>query len=211
MPAKMALPQGFKLFFTVAATIGGIVFVVYCQSEPRKSRPTYAPAEEIKPQAFPVAPGASVRQVTAARPVKISKIRYFAQPQFAFRNEHRSVVQAVLDQNASRESRREALYELTQMDSGESLHALRTIARAPISNSDTGPKTDFEVSLRITALESIDQSRRSPDEIKAAMTSVLRSQNHPTLRFLAQLSLEGQAEGRPGKLSRFIDRTLSGT
>ena len=71
----------------------------------------------------------------------------------------------------------------------------------------------FETSLRVKALEALDEMTNSrSSEIKQAaaleVARVASQQTQPTVQFLADLSLSGLREGRPGKLQRFIGRAM---
>jgi hypothetical protein len=105
------------------------------------------------------------------------------------------------------EERREALYELTQTHSAEATRSLIEIASSAVESNNESSR--FDVSLRVTALEALDQRLVSGEVDASAIQTVIKNQTHPTLLFFARISLEGVMSGRPGKLTRFIDKTLS--
>jgi hypothetical protein len=105
------------------------------------------------------------------------------------------------------EDRREALYQLTQTHSDAATQSLIEIAASNVETQ--GDSSRFDVSLRITALEAIDQRLASGEASASAINTILEKQKHPTLLFFARISLEGLASGRPGKLTRFIDQAFS--
>jgi hypothetical protein len=117
------------------------------------------------------------------------------------------VVSQILSKNTSAEVRREALYQLTQTHSDAATRSLIEIAASSVDAKDESSRLD--VSLRITALEALDQRMASGEATSSAITTVLEKQTHPTLLFFARISLEGVTSGRPGKLTRFIDRAFS--
>ncbi|GEM_PF-5677109 len=72
----------------------------------------------------------------------------------------------------------------------------------------------YEVALRVRALEELDRlTMSSPPDVKketvTRLSRIVAQQNQPTLQFLAQLSLQGVREGRPGKLNRFEEKAFT--
>lgn len=118
-----------------------------------------------------------------------------------------NVVSQILSKSTPAEERREALYQLTQTHSDAATQSLIEIASSNVDARDESSR--FDVSLRITALEAIDQRMASGEARVSAITEVLQKQTHPTLLFFARISLEGVTSGRPGKLTRFIDKAFS--
>lgn len=71
---------------------------------------------------------------------------------------------------------------------------------------------NFEVSLRIAALEAIDRQTSLQNEktqVQASLQQILKTQNDPTLKMLVEVSLAGVRSGKPGKLSRFIQAMVN--
>jgi hypothetical protein len=117
------------------------------------------------------------------------------------------IASKILSRSTPAAERREALYQLTQTHSDEATQALTEIAASNVDARDESSHLD--VSLRITALEALDQRMASGEASTSAITTVLHHQTHPTLLFFARISLEGMTSGRPGKLTRFIDKAFS--
>ena len=130
----------------------------------------------------------------------------------------------VLDSQQPAEQRSASLYLLSQYGV-QAVTQLSAIAEnRPLhfeqqdnSHSLGSYQREFEISLRITALEALDHiALNSPQEPSASPTSmekrlskILSHQTEPSLRMLAQISLSGIESGRPGKLTRFIDQALA--
>lgn len=95
--------------------------------------------------------------------------------------------------------------------------ALLTIARTPLPLTSQNPqphslhemKVKFERSLRITALEALDKLAIDHPQIAAKLSEVAAEQTDPMISFLAQVSVTGIQQGRPGKLVRMIDRVVN--
>ena len=127
------------------------------------------------------------------------------------------LAQATLDQSQSFEVRRKALYVLTQMGA-VALPALSEVATSFVSvansqdpHSVAQVKQTFESSLRVTAMESLDELAKDESHsaaVKESMLRVLQVQKHRSLTLIAQISLSGIESGRPGKVKRAIDILL---
>ena len=124
------------------------------------------------------------------------------------------LTQTVLEKTLSHTERRQALFELTQMGSS-AFPALSQIASAPLpAVTSTDPHSaetlhnQFEVGLRITAIERLDENTDRPDLVKQAMLEVLNTHKNRSLVTLAQISLSGIEAGHPGKVKRAIDALL---
>lgn len=119
-----------------------------------------------------------------------------------------------LDPESSADTRHASVYLLTQGGPAASA-ALVAIAAAPVPAVSEIPHTTGEAkgalerSLRITALEALDKMAERDVSLRPRLESILKTQNDSTLMFLTQVSLAGLDEGRPGKLTRFIDRALA--
>lgn len=121
------------------------------------------------------------------------------------------------DGSQPQETRRKALYVLTQMGS-VALPALTAVATTPMPVATSQDphsleqiKQSFEAGLRVTAIEALDDlgtdSSLSP-AVKDSMLNILKVQKHRSLTLLAQISLSGIESGRPGKVKRAVDDLL---
>jgi len=148
-------------------------------------------------------------------PVAVSKINTESAPQ----KTAEQLLISILSSNESQQIRRNNLYRLTEMGP-ESIKALSTLATYPVESSKSNNphsaesiQRNFEIGLRITALEALDQMvvshSQSTEDIKKTMMLVLEKQETSSLKILAQISLSGIANGRPGKLKRAIDHLLN--
>ncbi|MFL5814625.1 MAG: hypothetical protein ACJ763_13705 [Bdellovibrionia bacterium] len=146
---------------------------------------------------------ASVQQQAPAKPQALLP----ASPQPQSPASPTDIASKILSKNIPAQERREVLYQLTQTHSEEATRSLIKIAASDVDARDESSR--FDVSLRITALEALDQRMASGEASASAITTVLKKQTHPTLLFFARISLEGVTSGRPGKLTRFIDQAFS--
>lgn len=129
---------------------------------------------------------------------------------------HRSIEELatiVLDTKQDPNFRREALAELTEAGP-QAIPLLATIAATDVVMPDVAKDPhsaeaytfQFEKGLRITALEVIDQWAARNADVRAALQSIIKKTRDQDLRFMAFVSLRGVEQGRPGKLTRFIDQ-----
>ncbi|RYZ69124.1 MAG: hypothetical protein EOP09_08265 [Proteobacteria bacterium] len=97
------------------------------------------------------------------------------------------------------------------------LQKLKDVVVAPIvagphaadpHSADHG-RLRYQRSLRITALEELDQLGFAGENIEPALLEILSQQQDPAILFLVKISLMGVQQKRPGKLSRFIDATFA--
>lgn len=132
--------------------------------------------------------------------------------------------QNALNQNVDGNERRASLFLLTKVASSESTgtaatEALAEIAQTPVPAFENAGKPhsreslakSFEVSLRITALEALDQRTVTAPSVASHLENIRRLQKDPTLSLLTQISLAGIAAGTPGKLNRAIQAMLRET
>ncbi len=119
----------------------------------------------------------------------------------------------VLDKNRTPDFRREALAVLTEAGP-EAIPLLVEIAVTDVPKpKDVGnPHSaevrlfEFEKGLRFTALEAIDEWGTRDFDVRPALKSILQKSRDQDIRFMAFVSLKGVEQGRPGKLTRLIDR-----
>lgn len=122
----------------------------------------------------------------------------------------------VLDANLKMAERQAVLFVLTQSESSLAQKALIELAETALPeysdlqdpHSVGSQARTLEMSLRVTALESLDQRGGQSSEIAKGLLRILQKQNEPSLRFLAQTSLSGIEAGKPGRLKRIIDEML---
>jgi len=127
------------------------------------------------------------------------------------------LTQTVRNNSLPQEERTKALYELTQLGA-KALSSLTLIATTPLleTGSQDPHSVDqinqsFELGLRVTALEALDELSIDPQwrpSVAASMLEVLKIHKHRSLTLLAQISLSGIESGRPGKVKRAIDTLL---
>lgn len=131
-----------------------------------------------------------------------------------------NLARVATDASQAQEARRKAVYDLTQMGAA-ALASLAVIAADPVievknqnPHSADQIKQSFEASLRVSAIEALDELALNPNNVeavKAAMFEVLKTQKHRSLTLLAQLSLSGIESGHPGKVKRAIDAMIQET
>jgi hypothetical protein len=121
----------------------------------------------------------------------------------------------ILDRSAAPDKRRQVLQQL--VEAGPSAKAQNVAnAQAPVPkfpqaqnphSSDYG-YYKFEKGLRITAIETLDQWAANGTDVLKELMHIRDNQNEQDLVFLAGLAVAGIQEGRPGKVTRFIDQAF---
>lgn len=66
-----------------------------------------------------------------------------------------------------------------------------------------------EISLRISALEALDNLAIDNPTVKNKIENIIKNQKNPELNYLAQISLSGILTNRPGKIKRVINAMLA--
>jgi hypothetical protein len=125
------------------------------------------------------------------------------------------VTAGALNPKLSGEQRHQNLLLLIQ-SGPQALGALAQVVSAPLPPFENlgNPHSlgylqrRFEIGLRINALEAIDQQLDRTPAAKDSLNQLARLNLDPTLRFLTQVSLIGMAQGKPGKLHRFINSLM---
>ena len=118
-----------------------------------------------------------------------------------------------LDENDHWDDRFAAVYILGKAGR-EAIPALSKIAAAPFDQKSYPPHTiqrsnqSSEFALRSSALESLDRLAVDGEDVAGSFAGVLEAKTSPQLALMAQLALMGIREGRPGKLTRFIDKAF---
>ncbi len=118
----------------------------------------------------------------------------------------------VVDPKSSADRRNAAVYILSEAGA-IAQPALTKIVVTPFDDRPGKPhsiqdaKRQGEVSLRVSALEALDQLGASGSDVRASLQKASLQKN-TTLQFLARIALSGIEQGRPGKLSRFIDASM---
>ncbi|WP_413577871.1 hypothetical protein ACLVWU_05230 [Bdellovibrio sp. HCB290] len=122
---------------------------------------------------------------------------------------------AVTNQNLDGSSRRASLFLLSKIGVA-AMTELGEIAATPIPkfantqdpHSVGNMKRQFEVSLRITSLESLDKMTGHSQQVLPLLNKVINGQNDRTLVFLASISAGGIQDGKPGKLGRAMNEMI---
>lgn len=185
--------------FLILAVFAGVIYEIR-EKVPTDSQPTALISDDTgsSPNSTPPSVTAAAGSPAAASNPAVSS------------EELTHLTQLVLDVKQSQESRRQALYNLTQKGS-PALAALSAVATASISENLSEYQQAFEAGLRVTAIESLDELAMDPSlstTVKESMLNVLKMQKHQSLTLLAQISLSGIESGKPGKVKRAIDTLI---
>jgi hypothetical protein len=113
------------------------------------------------------------------------------------------------------DSRRQALQALV-IKGPNTLAEMATIAQQPLPNLTTPvtshsaneQRLNFEIGLRITAIETMDQWASTGTDVWAAMNQVRKAHTSKELLFLVNLALDGIRERKPGQVSNWIDQAF---
>ncbi|MBO9667379.1 MAG: hypothetical protein J7501_11270 [Bdellovibrio sp.] len=122
-------------------------------------------------------------------------------------NEREQLRLAVMNQNLEGIRRRASMFLLTKIGA-PAIQEIGAIALAPLAPTQNSMTKEFEVSLRITALETLDLMPAHSREVLNIMKKSLTTQKDPTLNLLARISISGIESGKPGKLSRAMDAMI---
>jgi hypothetical protein len=111
----------------------------------------------------------------------------------------------VLNSSLNGDERTHKMFLLSQAGPA-AMAELAGIARAPVS----GALVDYEVSFRVRALEALDtmSGEHGGDVLKQFQWISSAETLHPTVALLVNIGIMGIQQGRPGKVSRFMDRVL---
>lgn len=121
----------------------------------------------------------------------------------------RSAVQMLIHSELSHQEKSQLFEAIHLNGSLSSTQALGVLAASQIrSAAEDQISIEFEIALRERALEAIESSFVGDGEASRIFNKVLITQNHPSLRFFTELSIEGIQQRRRGKLARFIERTF---
>ena len=112
----------------------------------------------------------------------------------------------VLDLNSRGDDRVEALYQLTQAGPRATAD-LHRVVTTPLPADPT--RRNLEVSLRITALEALDQLAERGVDVKDSFARALVVHQDGALQTIAMVGLRGIEQGRPAKIKRFIDEMVN--
>lgn len=112
----------------------------------------------------------------------------------------------IMNLEESANDREEAMYQLTQKGMA-ALPELKKVLANPLPADPT--RHEFEVSLRITALEALDELSMQGADIAEALQGALATYDEPSIQTLAMVGLQGLEENRPGKINRFIDKMVN--
>lgn len=132
-------------------------------------------------------------------------------------SELKKLVHRVLSIEADPDERNISIYLLAL--AGTSARPLLTqVSKSPLPNfkdlnnphSIGALKHQRERSLRATGLAALDHlAIQNPQEVSLDLQKILIHQNDDTLKFFAQMSLIGIAQGKPGKLSRWLQKNVN--
>lgn len=129
--------------------------------------------------------------------------------------EYSEIAVTVLDTSASKDMRRLLLHKLVAAGLPAAKQLIE-VASSPLPeaagemrpHSAQEMRVKYERSLRITALEALDKLTPDNPGLSEQMQNVALVQRDPMLQFLAQVSVSGIQQGRPGKLVRMIDKIV---
>jgi len=127
--------------------------------------------------------------------------------------EFKVLAQTVISQAANIDEREVSVY-LLSLAGLPAREALNMIASADIPAASKSQEAHAmasarqkEISLRLNALESLDVlAIQSPQEIQEDLQTITLLQQDPSLKNFAHISLMGIAQGKPGKLSRWLNK-----
>lgn len=125
------------------------------------------------------------------------------------------IAASVVDISVSKDTRRLLLHKLVAAGLPAAKQLIQ-VASSPLPeaagemrpHSAEEMRVKYERSLRITALEALDKLTPDNPELAEQMEQVALVQRDPMLQFLAQVSVSGIQQGRPGKLVRMIDKIV---
>jgi len=129
-----------------------------------------------------------------------------------------SLAQMAVAEQADPDERNICVY-LLSLAGLQAREALNYVVKARIPNFSritdvhaATAKADQEISLRLSALEALDVlGMQNPQEIRQDLTSILLVQNENSIKNFAQISLMGIMQGKPGKLSRWLNQLTART
>ncbi len=132
------------------------------------------------------------------------------------KNDIQENLERVLDTSLDADSRRKALYLLTQARV-PALAALARIAMTELPPEEhlENPHSfgtlsrSFELSLRATSIEALDSLSQDSPQVLRLLEEISRLQPSPTLKFFSSVSLSGISQGRPGRLGRLFEQVLA--
>lgn len=98
------------------------------------------------------------------------------------------------------------LFKLTQAGE-EAAEELAQVARAPVEKQH--PQREFELSLRLRAVEALDEvALKNSSKAQKQLLWVMDANPDPTVSLLVRVSLQGIEQGRPGKARRLMDQMI---
>lgn len=129
--------------------------------------------------------------------------------------ELKDLMRSVLDQNRHPDQRRKDLSVLVEKGTialplldAIANHKVPPFPTAKDPHSQVHMQKSFEIGLRITAIEAIDQLGATGADVTKILQRVQATHEENQLVLLASIALEGIAEGRPGKVTRFINKVF---
>jgi hypothetical protein len=118
-----------------------------------------------------------------------------------------TLARTTTDVTQTQDQRTSAVYLLT-LAGPKAIPALAGVVMAPFRET---PQSQFELAVRTTALERLDRFSTEGISVETVIRQALKQPLHPTLRMLAQVSLQGLLQHRPGKLTRFAEKNMEST
>lgn len=118
-----------------------------------------------------------------------------------------ALARTTTDLTQTQDQRTSAIYLLT-LAGPAAIPALAGVVMAPFRET---PQSQFELAVRTTALERLDRFSTEGVPVETVIRQALKQPLHPTLRMLAQVSLQGLLQHRPGKLARFAEKNMDET
>lgn len=107
----------------------------------------------------------------------------------------------------SGDEKRAALY-LLGLAGQQAIPALTQIAASRPPKTLSEEQQDFEISIRLDALEKLDLLASDSPSAQSGLAQVAEAQTDESVRFYVQIAMMGIQQGRPGKLHRLMEAAL---
>ncbi len=116
-----------------------------------------------------------------------------------------SLAQQALAAESTHEERWRSVFALTEQRPAN-VDEIRRVAAAAYDPSVKG--ADFEIRVRLHALEALDRLGSEGSEVEHAIVDVANAGQDDNLKMFAMIALAGIEQGRPGKLNRFLNQLI---
>ena len=130
-------------------------------------------------------------------------------------SEPKELLKSVLNLKNHPDQRRKSLSHLIEQGvvalpqlAAVAVHKIPSFPLATDPHSAGQMQRSFEIGLRITAIEALDQLGAGGADVTRILQHARDTHKEEQLVFLAKIALDGIAEGRPGKVTRFIDKVF---